>query len=92
MTEIHYFDLIFDLSVSFIQQILANRKKITPRVKLIMGTTAFLTYNFIMQLFHFVCEKRLIDWLQQNSYRAGSGLFENTHYLVPVVYCTVLLE
>jgi hypothetical protein len=34
-------------------------KKITFRVKLLMGTD-----SFIMKLFHFVRKKRLKDWLE----------------------------
>jgi hypothetical protein len=43
-----------------------NRKKITHRMKLLMGT-AFLADtrdSFIMKLFHFVCEKRRNDSFQ----------------------------
>jgi hypothetical protein len=73
------FDLIFDLSATFIQQLLANRKKVTRRMKLIMGT-AFLAYkrdSFIMKLFPFVCEKRFIDL-------APFGIFDDSRFFVCV--------
>jgi hypothetical protein len=52
-------DLIFHWSVTFVLQVLANRKEITYRVKLLMGTP-FHKISKIMILFLFASEKRLI--------------------------------
>jgi hypothetical protein len=53
-------------SVSCILQVEVNKEKVIYNVKLLMGS-AFLAekkLSFIMKLFHFVCEKRLLNWLQ----------------------------
>jgi hypothetical protein len=73
MKEYYYerdplFYLILHWSVSCILQVEVNKKKVTYNVKLLMGN-AFLAeekLSYIMKLFHFVCEMRLLNWLLAN--------------------------
>jgi hypothetical protein len=76
----YFFDVSYSIypilhrSASCILQVEVNKKKVTYNVKLLTGKAllAEKKLSFIMKLFHFVCEKRLLNWLPISLQQAKS--------------------